>query len=98
MFLDNIINLINSNPQITMVTERGLETADRKVVFLAKDLDKRYPELKKYFKQDIVIEDESKKEMKTDIPQELAETPIQEEVTEVSEVIKEKPKKKTKKK
>jgi len=53
MFIDNIKQFIANNPQIVMVTERGLETADRKVVFIAKDLDKRYPELKILFGQDI---------------------------------------------
>ena len=56
MFLENLKIFIKNNPQIVMVTNRGLETADRKVVFIAKDLDKRYPELKKLFKQDIISE------------------------------------------
>lgn len=56
MFLDDIVRFIENNPQITMVTSRGLETTNRKVVFIAKDLDKRYPELKKLFNQDILSE------------------------------------------
>lgn len=37
--------LIKSRPEIKLVTNRGLETEDRKVVFYAKDLLSRFPNL-----------------------------------------------------
>ena len=48
MFLDWLIKFIKDNPQITMVTNRGLEDKCNHVIFVAKDLDIRYPELKQY--------------------------------------------------
>lgn len=58
MFIDDIKKFIANNPQIVMVTNRGLETIDRKVVFIAKDLDSRYPELKEMFESNKPIIEE----------------------------------------
>ena len=56
MFIEQIKNLISNNPQIVMVTERGLEDKDRNVIFIAKDLDSRYPELKSIFEPEVIEE------------------------------------------
>ncbi len=56
MFVEQIKNLISNNPQIVMVTNRGLEDKDRNVIFIAKDLDSRYPELKSLFMTETAIE------------------------------------------
>lgn len=68
MFIEQIKNLISNNPQIVMVTDRGLEDKDRNVIFIAKDLDSRYPELKSIFKSEVIkktiIETKSKKSKK----------------------------------
>lgn len=52
MFIEQLKTLISNNPQIVMVTNRGLEDKDRNVIFIAKDLDSRYPELKSLFKSE----------------------------------------------
>lgn len=49
MFIDDIKQFIRNNPQIVMVTNRGLEDICNNVIFVAKDLDTRYPELKEMF-------------------------------------------------
>lgn len=56
MFIEQIKNLISNNPQIVMVTDRGLEDKDRNVIFIAKDLDSRYPELKSIFEPEVIEE------------------------------------------
>ena len=48
MFLTLIKNFIKNNPEVYAVTSRGLETIMGTVVFKAKDLDTRYPELKEF--------------------------------------------------
>ena len=42
----NLKQFIKTRPDIVYITNRGLETVDRKVVFIAKNLLKRYPNLK----------------------------------------------------
>lgn len=46
MFLEWLKTFIKNNPEVYMVTNRGLESITNKVIFSAKDLDTRYPELK----------------------------------------------------
>lgn len=46
MFLTLVKNFIKNNPEVYAVTSRGLENIMGKVIFNAKNLDTRYPELK----------------------------------------------------
>lgn len=49
MFVDELKILIKNNPEIVTVTNRGLENKDGKVIFIAKKLLDRYPELQQCF-------------------------------------------------
>lgn len=49
MFEEQLLEYIKIHPEIKKITNRGLETIDNKVVFVAKNLLDRYPKLKEYF-------------------------------------------------
>lgn len=49
MFVEELKILIKNNPEIVSVTNRGLENKDSKVIFVARNLLDRYPELQQCF-------------------------------------------------
>lgn len=49
MFVEELKILIKNNPEIVTVTNRGLENKDSKVIFVARNLLDRYPELQQCF-------------------------------------------------
>lgn len=49
MFVEELKILIKNNPEIVSITNRGLENKDNKVIFIARNLLDRYPELQQCF-------------------------------------------------
>lgn len=46
-FVEGLKEYIKNHPEIAFITNRGLETSDHKVIFIAKNLWRRFPELQK---------------------------------------------------
>ena len=91
MFVQELKTFILNNPQIVMVTDRGLEDKDRRVIFSAKDLATRHPELKMLFPEQMRQEQEKVRHSQQ---VEVIEPVVEEPVEVVEEVTKPKKSKK----